>query len=109
MLFQTQWHLGDIQVTVKEYFPSVVEGFQCTEPVYVPSHRAKIIKKQYEELRGTSTDTALEGTHTDVLLISLHARLKVEFPHMSGVGVKELLPFPSTYLNSKLCSQDTQQ
>jgi hypothetical protein len=40
-------HLGDLHVTVKEYFLYIFGRFSVvTKPVYVPSQRATIIKKQ---------------------------------------------------------------
>jgi hypothetical protein len=37
-------------------------------------------------------------THTNIHLIDVQAGPKEEFPHISNVAVKKLLPFPSTYL-----------
>jgi hypothetical protein len=50
-----------------------------TKPVYVPSDRARIITKLYEELINISTDPALKDTrtYTNVPLIKLWAGLKI--------------------------------
>jgi hypothetical protein len=88
-----------LQVTLKEYFPPVVEAFQWLQnPFMFPLTEQGLLTKQYKELIDISTDTGLKVTYTNIPLINFWAGLKEEFPHISSVAVTKLLLFPSTYM-----------
>lgn len=48
-----------------------------------------------------------KNTYTNVPLTKCRASLKKEFPHISSVSVKKLLPLPSTYLRETSFSKYT--
>jgi hypothetical protein len=91
--------LREVQVTLKENFPPVVECLQwLRNPFIFPLTEQGLLTEQYEELINISKDMGFKDTYTNVPLIKLRSGLKEEFPLISSVAVKKLLPFPSTYL-----------
>jgi hypothetical protein len=74
-------HLRGLQVTVKEYFLLVVEGFQWLQnPFMFPLTDIGLLTKQYEELTDISADAGLEDSYTNVTLVNIWTDLIEEFP-----------------------------
>jgi hypothetical protein len=73
-------HLQNLQVTVKEYFPLVVEGFQWLWNLFMFSLTKQwLLTRQYEELIDISTAICLKATYTNIPLIIFWASLKEEW------------------------------
>jgi hypothetical protein len=77
-------HLCDLQVAVKDYFPSTV-GFQWLSNLFMFSLIEQGLLTKYKKLI-FHKDTSLKDTYTNIPLINLWAGLKEEFPYISIVA-----------------------
>jgi hypothetical protein len=87
-------HIKNSQVTVKEYFPPVVEGFQWLQNTLCLLSQSTDYNKTMRNLFISQQ----KDTCTNVPLINCWTGLEVKFPHISSEAVKKLLLVTSTCL-----------
>uniref|UniRef100_A0A8C3HM34 Zinc finger BED domain-containing protein 5 n=1 Tax=Chrysemys picta bellii TaxID=8478 RepID=A0A8C3HM34_CHRPI len=92
-------HLGDLQVSLLEYFPTTTDdNAWVRNPFVITAKSVGFTAHNYESLIDLISDSDLKQKFKDLPLNNFWKSLIEEYPNVTKRAVQVLLPFATTYL-----------